>query len=132
MSPREPEVTTDLSTNGLESTAGRVERRIPARVFQVDSGASINSPEVPRERSGHTTELLLFSAFFSRNEQSVGRWSGPLPMASGLVKRAVDRGDIFFVIESNVYVANASWSGIRQDVREYWLLLGWLIASFSK
>lgn len=37
-------------------------------------------------------------------------------MASGLVKRVVDRGDIFLVIESTVYVANVSWSGIWQEV----------------
>ncbi len=38
-------------------------------------------------------------------------------MASGLVKRVVDRGDIFLVIENTVYVANVSWSGIWQEVR---------------
>lgn len=37
-------------------------------------------------------------------------------MASGLVKRVVDRGDIFLVIENTVYVANVSWSGIWQEV----------------
>eukprot|EP00752_Nemacystus_decipiens_P007665 g6853.t1 len=47
--------------------------------------------------------------------ESFGRWSGPLPMASGLVKRAVDRGDIFLVIENTVYVANVSWSRVWQE-----------------
>ncbi|CAM9640751.1 unnamed protein product, partial [Ectocarpus sp. 12 AP-2014] len=47
--------------------------------------------------------------------ESVGRWSGPLPMTSGLVKRAVEQGDIFLVIESIVYVANVSWSSIWQE-----------------
>ncbi|CAM9193761.1 unnamed protein product [Scytosiphon promiscuus] len=46
---------------------------------------------------------------------TVGRWSGPFPMASGLVKRVVDRGDIFLVIESTVYVANVSRNGIWQE-----------------
>ncbi|CAM9439190.1 unnamed protein product, partial [Laminaria digitata] len=44
--------------------------------------------------------------------QSVGRWSGPLPMASGLVKRVVEKGDVFLVVENAIYVANVSWSGI--------------------
>ena len=38
-------------------------------------------------------------------------------MASGLVKRVVDRGDIFLVVKNAIYVANASWSGaISQEV----------------
>ena len=75
--------------------------------------ASIN-PQRLRERSGWNVSLVCQSS--SKNEQSVGRWSGPLPMASGLVKRAVERGDIFLVIENTVYVANVSWSGIWQEV----------------
>lgn len=39
-------------------------------------------------------------------------------MASGLVKRVVDKGDIFLVVESTVYVANVSWNGIWQEVRK--------------
>lgn len=59
---------------------------------------------------------LSYVSLISQNEQSVGRWSGALPMASGLVKRAVDRGDIFLVVANTVYVANASWSGIWHEV----------------
>lgn len=37
-------------------------------------------------------------------------------MASGLVKRAVERGDIFLVVEQTVYVANISWNSVYQEV----------------
>lgn len=40
-----------------------------------------------------------------------------MPMASGLVKRVVEKGDIFLVIENTIYAANVSWGGIRQEVR---------------
>ena len=53
-------------------------------------------------------------------------------MASGLVKRAVDRGDIFLVVENNVYVANVSWSGVWQEVTEQRLFFGWLRAELCR
>lgn len=37
-------------------------------------------------------------------------------MASGLVKRAVERGDIFLVVENTVYVASVSRDHIWQEV----------------
>lgn len=38
-------------------------------------------------------------------------------MASGLVRRAVNSGDIFLVVATTVYVGNVSWSGVWQEVR---------------
>lgn len=49
--------------------------------------------------------------------QSVGQLSGPLPLASGLVRRAIEGGDVFLVVEGSVCAANASWSDI-------WLKVG--------
>ena len=45
-------------------------------------------------------------------------------MASILVKRAVDSGDIFVVIKNTVYVGNVSRNGLRQEVGHVSTLTG--------
>lgn len=124
--PREREVI----TMGLESIVDRMGKR------RICSRLSLNPQSSPRQ--SRAREVAIQQQFrpprphFPRDEQSVGRWSGPLPMASGLVKRAVDRGDIFLVVENNVYVANVSWSGVWQEVTEQRLFFGWLRAELCR
>lgn len=42
-----------------------------------------------------------------------------LPLASGMVRRVVERGDVFLAVQGSVCVANASWTSVPNEVRSF-------------